>query len=211
MTNPAGEVQRFNVVPGMTVENVQKNASKAEAVAIKLFDYNNDGIINEREAKCFNSYQIVLRKNPLKENTNQLSFFNETHLKTKTNLKGYHINYTDEKELNEIKIKDFFKMGSAGLVGSEGKACDMIIYNPAEKTLVVNGLEKGIVRAINLNSLEVRNSNALGIVANGTKNIVIKNTSDKSAWFNPNTPLVLDKEQQPNLIIDKESKIDIEY
>ena len=52
----------FYVKANMTVENILRNGTQEQKEAIKLFDWDGDGIISKKEAAAFNSYSITKMK-----------------------------------------------------------------------------------------------------------------------------------------------------
>ena len=198
-----------NVVSGMTVSNVQRLGTEAQAKAIKLFDWDNDGVLNKREANCFNSFQVELTKNPLKENTCQISLFNKESLGENKKAKGIHIDYNNEKDLQGLYVKNN-KLATGKYDGIRYENYEQILYNATEKTFFVNGLEGGDIFIRDAKSLEVHNSDVGIIYAPRVDNVTITNTSDNIFGLKTDTEVFVDKKHDTNLNVDKNSKVDIE-
>lgn len=198
-----GEVQ-FNVVPGMTVENVQRNGSEAQAKAIVLFDANRDGVINKNEAKAFNSFDVKLDKI---ENGNKLSLF------SKENYRPYQkreisIVYTNEDQLVGLSANSHF-FGKYMDFGAAFSDFRKISYNASENTLRFEELDDGVIyRADNLSSLEIYRSDLEKLNAKNVDTIEIKETANKDLW-DTSSELTLNKDT--NLKVDENSKVTIKY
>ena len=198
-----GNVQ-FNVVPGMTVANVQQNGSEAQAKAIVLFDANKDGIINKKEAKEFNSFNVELKGT---ENGNKLSLY------SKENYRGPHkreisIVYTNEDQLKGLSASTHF-FSKFMEIGARFSDFRKILYNASENTLRFEELDDGVIcKAENLDTLEIYRSDVEEVHTKNVGMIDVKATANKDFWDTA-TKLTLDK--NTNLKVNENSKVDIEY
>lgn len=194
-----------NVISGMTVSNVQRAGTEAQAKAIKLFDWDNDGVLSKKEANCFNSFQVELTKNPLKENTYQISLLKKGLLGEN---KGIHIDYNNEKDLQGLYVKNYMlKNGEYDNIRYLNYK--QISYNATEKTFFFNGLVSGFIDIRDAKSLEVHNSNVHTIYAQRVDDVTITNTSELAGCLKLPTRVYVDKKHDTNLNVDKFSKVSI--
>ncbi len=196
-----------NVVSGMTVSNVQRAGTEAQAKAIKLFDWNNDGVLSKKEANCFNSFQVELTQNPLKENTYQISLFNKESLGENKRPEGIHIDYSNEEDLNSLSVKDGELVFDNNYVTYD--KYEQISYNASEKTLLVDGLEKGTLFVKDAKTLDVHNSDVVDILVDRVDNLTITNTSDKFCGFKTATDIYVNKDHDTNINVDNNSNVDV--
>lgn len=204
----AGNVNNdtFYVSAGMTVEHVISNGTQEQKDAIRLFDWNGDGVISRSEAKAFNSYsitnaggrgQLTLRHNDNNKGAIVIDYDNTVF----KSLECCKVNKNGVRMVNRLYL--------------EGEKWEILHVNLPKNEVTVKGLaEAGVwqqpaVHAYDFDKLNILDSSLKGVNADGVKNINIRNTANKGALYDSKTNLYMDK--QANLNADAESKLDVEY
>ena len=182
------EPLELSIIPGMSVQTVKSKGNTAQSTAAHLFDYNNNGRLDKYEAKEFNSYNIMIKEHPTEKNAKQLSL-----TKKYDNESSILIGYKDEEDLKNLRIEYDKKFHNKDSYIRGG--CGTITYDTFTNNYTVENMKyHGEIKVVKANSLKVKNSDIINIVAKETDSVIIDNTCNKIPIF-PDAPtiVILDK------------------
>ena len=202
------ETKPMQVLANMTVRNVQRNGSDLQKRVIKLFDVDNDGIINNQEAVTFNNYE-----------------FDDVKCKSETSFimhrKGapgdvFNLQVCAEtkEDLEKVKIteKSFIADGGNVVVDIDYSTFGSYYYNPTNKKLEVTNLTRNLIYDKNSsivakkqNEVLIENSKVDVINVQGSDYTEVKKVSPAREY---NTKLILNKEQDVRI---EGSRLYLEY
>lgn len=204
-TNPVNQ-KPINVVQGMTVKQVQQQGTKAQADAIKLFDFDGDGVISKAEANSFNRFDV-------KEEAGGI------FMKEKEGNHEIRLKYDNPEQLNGIKYTGYmlehkengesFDHEKDTYVYASDDESMSVEYDLNNKTLkIANKTDNNgdFIEAGNLNSVEIENSDVDELYAMGTKNIKLTNVQDRGLWTS-DTNVHTDKNADINFDADTQANV----
>ena len=209
MTGPDSVNQKpINVVQGMTVKQVQQQGTKAQADAASLFDLDSDGVYSKDEAKAFNNFDITKEDGGI-------------FMKSKEGNHEIRLKYDNPEQLNGLTVTDYCRLEHKENGENNDYAKDTSVkvydeksmnveYDLNNKTLkIANKTEnrEGSIKARNLNSVEIENSDVEDLDAIGTKNVKLTNVQDRGLWNSKSTVYV---DGNANLDFDAETQAKVE-
>lgn len=168
MTNPKVQTQaRLEIYEGMKVETVKQKGSQGQKMMVSLFDDNNDGTLDKKEAALFNRYNFTTEKGKITMYKN-----NEDGTRYITELK--YDNF-EKDVLCQNKGKALNSPHHFSFENNKGERCSYESFMSAEKTSIdmvtgkvtVENADGDHIVANNID-LTVKNSDIYAIDASNT-------------------------------------------